>query len=231
MSRFGRAFLSASTLAVLAVVTAGRADSPPAAATTPSTSTTSATETPAAIAAPKPEPAPAPPSPQRERTVSNSLASELAASMPKYNPPPKPAPDDEEVDLREVDKPRNRIIRLPKYVVTSQKPPVFTNRELYTSRGLTDLARRRYLTSTYRLLNTFYIPLFSQSGDSYAMARYDEDERLQNMSDLKDTASTLDRADSGGGDYVSRLSNETYMRHPEFGYNTGPQTMTGGSRY
>ncbi len=176
-------------------------DTPPALAKQPSGSGTPASTT----------------LPKRDRPISDNLASTLAASMPKYNPPPKPKPEDEDVDLREVDKPRNGIIRLPKYTVREAKPPVFRERDIHTDAGLADLARRRYLTSTYKLLNSFYIPFFSQSPTDHALAMYAEDERLNNMADLADTAQTVGRNDAAAGAYIKRLSNETYMRTDTFG--------------
>lgn len=160
----------------------------------------------------------APAAPKRERAISNNLASALAASMPKYNPPPKPKPEDEDVDLREVDKPRNGIIRLPKYTVRDRKPPVFRERDIYTKGGLADLARRRYLTPTYRMLNSLYVPFFTASPTDQAMAMYAEDERLNNMAELEDNARTVSRSDPADGAYIRRLSNETYMRNTGFGY-------------
>ena len=43
-------------------------------------------------------------------------------------------------DLRDIDKPRNGIIRLPNYTVQEKKPPVFRERDIYTREGLADLA-------------------------------------------------------------------------------------------
>lgn len=150
--------------------------------------------------------------PKRERAISDNVAAQLAARMPKYNPPPKPKPEDEDIDLREVDKPRNNIIRLPKIVVQEQRPPVFRERDIYTRQGLAELAMRRYLTPTHRMLNTFYIPFLTASPEEYALTRFAEEERLSNMSDLSDTADTIGRTNPREGAYIRRLSNETYMR-------------------
>jgi hypothetical protein len=155
---------------------------------------------------------PANPRPKRERAISDNVAAQLAARMPKYNPPPKPKPEEEDIDLREVDKPRNNIIRLPKIVVQEERPPVFRERDIHTRQGLAELAMRRYLTPTHRLLNNFYIPFLTASPEQYAMTRYAEDERLANMSDLNDTADTISRTNPREGAYIRRLSNETYMR-------------------
>lgn len=158
------------------------------------------------------------PKPKRDRVVSDSLASALAASMPKYSPPPKPKPEDENVDLRETDKPRNGIIRLPKYTVRERKPPVFRERDVYTNEGFAELAKRRYLTPTYRLLNGLYIPLFTSSPEQHALAMYAEDERLNNISDLHDSAKTVSQADPNDGAYIKRVTDQTYMRTSDFGY-------------
>lgn len=158
------------------------------------------------------------PKPKRERPISDNLASTLAASMPKYNPPPKPRPEEEAVDLREVDKPRNGIIRLPKYTVREKRPPVFRERDIYTSGGFAELAKRRYLTPTYRLLNSVYIPFLTASPEQHALAMYAEQERLDNMASLEDTADSIGRADPAAGDYIKRVSDQTYMRTREVGY-------------
>lgn len=159
--------------------------------------------------------------PKKERSVSAGVASALAASMPKYNPPPKPNPDDENVDLREIDKPRNGIIRLPKYTVQEKKPPVFRERDIYTRGGLEYLARDRYLSGTHRLLNRATLPIFfSTNPESLAMAMYAEDERLDNMADLKESARDISRVDPADGAYIKRVTDETYMRNSGFGYDS-----------
>ena len=53
----------------------------------------------------------------------------LAATMlQKYDPPKpvKPTPQTEQPDLREIDRPKNGIIRLPKYVVRAEVPADFS---------------------------------------------------------------------------------------------------------
>ncbi|HWA86371.1 MAG TPA: hypothetical protein VG710_09130 [Opitutus sp.] len=159
--------------------------------------------------------------PKHERAMSDNLSSALTASLPKYNPPPKPRPEDEDVDLRDVDKPRNGIVRLPKYVVHQRRPAVFRERDIYTDKGLNELARRRYLTPLYQILNSLYIPFLTASPDDLAMAQYREDERLANMADLSDTADTIGRGDPKAGTYLKRVSDETYMRRADFTWRPG----------
>jgi hypothetical protein len=204
MSLFRASLLTrlAAGLTLAVAASAQSPDSSPVRAENPSTATTPA------------------PAPKKDRPISTGVASALAASMPKYNPPPKPKPVDEDVDLREVDKPKNGIIRLPKYTVQEKKPPVFRERDIYTSGGLADLARNRYLTATDRILNRVTLPLFGTSPEARAMAMYAEDERLNNMSDLKDTAKDVSRTDPNEGAYIKRVTDQTYMRDSGFGYDS-----------
>ena len=156
--------------------------------------------------------------PRRNRAVSDGLAASLAQTMPKYNPPPKPKPEeegDEPVDLRDVDKPRNKIIRLPKYVVQEPKPAVFRERDIYDKRNRTDLALDRYYGLNFGNVLGLNRPI--------ALAMYQEEERLQNMADLRDTARTVSVASKEDGAYIKRVSDETFMRTSGFGYDSGPK--------
>ncbi len=180
-----------------------------------------------APAAQTPAPAemtPPPTPPKRSRVMSPEAAAALAATRPKYNPP-KPVekiPEEEMPDLREVDKPKNTIVRLPKYVVRAPKPPVFTERDVNTKEGLEKLAVKRYSTEADKTLNAFTLPLFGMSAEARAMAQYDADERLKNMSDLKDTAREVSRVNKAESSYLKREVDQTYLRSSEFGlYGNG----------
>ncbi|MFZ9683083.1 MAG: hypothetical protein ACO3DQ_07765 [Cephaloticoccus sp.] len=154
------------------------------------------------------------------RVVSPAVAAALAAGMPKYNPP-KPVEQDangEPVDLREVDKPRNQIVRLPDYVVREKKPPVFREVDLYTQKGLGELAKMRYLSETGQALNRYTIPLFGMSAESYALMRYAEDERLRNVSELNDSARDVSLTDPENAKAIREATRDTYARGFEAGY-------------
>lgn len=156
----------------------------------------------------------------RARAISSNLAEALAASMPKYNPPPKPAPKEpeEEVDLREVDKPRNQIIRLPQYVVREQRPPVFTEREISTTKGLNAIALQRYFSQTGLALNRFTIPLFGISKEAYAQMLYAEDERLRNIADLDAAAADVNLVDPANARKLKEATRDTYQRGFDYTY-------------
>jgi hypothetical protein len=177
------------------------------------------------LAAPPAEKAPPPGTPKRTRAISSEVAAALAAASPKYSPPPprpEPTPEEQQVDLRDVDKPKNTIVRLPKMVVREPKPAVFSERSIHTEKGLTDIAMRRYISDADRALNRFTLPLFGTSKEARAMAMYAEDERLKNMADLADAANNASKSDSAAGTYIRRESEKTYLRTNDFGWSSGP---------
>jgi len=161
----------------------------------------------------------------RRRPISGGVAAALAAASPKYTPPPpkpEPTPELEQIDLRDVDKPKNTIVRLPKFIVQEQKPAVFSERAIHTEKGLTEIAMRRYITDADRALNRFTLPLFGTSKEARALAMYAEDERLKNMGDLQDAANTAGKSDAAAGTYIRREAQKTYLRSSDFGWASGP---------
>jgi hypothetical protein len=124
-----------------------------------------------------PESAPAAPRPGRG--ISRASAAALSAGITYAPPPPKPV-EDENVDLRDIDKPKNEIVRLPAYHVTARKPPVFTDRSLYTRDNLEKLAISRYLGKLdTNFLNRWTLPWLSN--ETRAMQMHHDEERRQNM--------------------------------------------------
>lgn len=191
----------------LGLASTGRAQATPAPAA-PGTALVAKPATPAPDLTPVP--------PKHERVMSNAVAASLADYMPKYQPPPKPVepkPEDEAADLRETNKPKNRIIRLPKYTVTEPKPPVFSERELHSKEELNRLAMQRNFG--------LHIGNIGGMNQPTALFMYEEQERLNNMSNLKDDARTAKRAgDSAASDYILKQSNRTYYRPSDFGWNS-----------
>jgi hypothetical protein len=192
-----------------------RAQLPAAIAAPPALSPGDGTPAPAASAAPKP---------RVTHAMSPEVAAQLAAARPKFTPvapPPPPKPEEELPDMRDIDKPKNTIVRLPKYVVQEQRPPVFTEREIHTQQGLANLAMRRYMTETDRALNRFTLPLFGISSADRALAMYAEDERLKNMGDMADQTNMVMKSDAAAGKKVQDASRQTFMRWQDFGWQGG----------
>ncbi|HZZ20387.1 MAG TPA: hypothetical protein VFE25_13505 [Opitutaceae bacterium] len=140
------------------------------------------------------------------RTISAGLAAALSQGMPKYKAPtPTPTPVVDPVDLRDVDKPKNEIKRLPKYVVQESRPPVFRERDLYTTQGQIDLAFKNHSGLLFGNI------LGLNSGAAQMM--YLEDQRLDNIDDLKDEAHAMARGGAASeGSYILQQSSDTYMR-------------------
>ena len=154
--------------------------------------------------------------PKKDRAISKDLSSALSAGY-KYNPPPPPKPESEDVDLRDIDKPRNGIIRLPKYVVEGTRPPVFNNRNLYSKEMLRRLAYQKYISSFGRnVLNRYRLPIIGGGAEAYAMMQYEAEERKQNMAEMDDKISMYRvSGDNAEADKLKDDSQRTFMRRTE----------------
>jgi len=139
--------------------------------------------------------------------VSSGLASSITSILPKYAPPPPPVAnthaDPATEEAQEIDEggtdengqPRNKIVRLPRYVVHGERPPIFKEKELYNKRELGKLAAKRYLSALDRsVLNRYTIPIIGVTPEQRALQMYEENERLENISDLKQDARNAERA-------------------------------------
>jgi hypothetical protein len=101
--------------------------------------------------------APRPPSPEptphlgiADRPDSTAIAADIASTMPVYGPELySPKSGTSAADLRDIDKPKNQIPRLPvvmmqKYVVRESQLPEFRTRDLYTKAGLIELSFKEH---------------------------------------------------------------------------------------
>lgn len=153
--------------------------------------------------------------PKKERVISSDLSKSLSAGI-KYNPPPPPKPETEDIDMRDVDKPQNQIIRLPKYLVQGKRPPVFNDRNLYSKEMLRRLAYKQYGSAFSRnLLNRFHI--LGQGDVDYAMMQYEAAERQRNIDEMEDKVAMY--RVSGDNDEAKTLHNDTqrtFMRHTDY---------------
>ena len=145
--------------------------------------------------------------PKRDRVMSEDLAATLAVGMPKYSPP---KPPEKKIDVpaaenADADKPKNGIIRLPDYVVRETRSPVFKDRDLATPDRKADIGMKRYAGLNFGPFASLNRPI--------ALAMVQEQERLDNMSELADDAKTSTRAgDKATANYIMRESQKTYLR-------------------
>lgn len=170
-------------------------------------------------------------SPDRVRSLSPAIAARLAERMPKFTPPNPPSVTTSSAapspiladanstppapDLRELDRPRNTIIRLPNYVVQEEKPPAFKERHILTPRGHLALAFKRYPGLRFGSL-----PFFSNAG--VALTMLEEDYRLERKAEMENLAGLVvvptDRTRA-----KTEVQN-AFLRASEYGYDgMGPK--------
>ena len=159
--------------------------------------------------------------PKKDRVLSSGASDALAARV-KYEPlPPEPAVP---IPPPEEDKPRNEIIRLPKYVVEGDRPPVFNERSLYSKEQLQKLAAQRYLSEFHRNLNRYRI---GREDEKFAMMSYFEQERLRNMAATEGYVALYRAAgDEAKAEQVKEEAYSTFVRKPEVGAPKQPMLWT-----
>jgi hypothetical protein len=140
------------------------------------------------------------------RTVSAGVAAALSQGMPRYSPPtPSPTPTPEVEDMKDIDKPKNGIIRLPSYLVRETRPPIFRPRDLYTQTGLID----QYFKSHPGLVIGNLLGL----NEAAALDMLRDDQRQENQADMADTAHAMAAGgDAAEGSYILQQTDATYMR-------------------
>ncbi len=183
----------------------------------------------ALVAQPAPPPAAESPvaAPASPRAVSPAMADTLKAALPKsaFVKPAEKTSAEPAPDLRDIDKPRNEIVRLPKYVVREPRPPVFTDRELLGDRAFGEKLARRYYSEWYLAFNKLArwtpLALFLPSPGGSALARFYEEERLRKMGEFADLTNMVMRSDPIAGARVKDLTQEMFMRKSDFGWQGG----------
>lgn len=154
------------------------------------------------------------------RISSSELAGALVDSLPKYDPKAKAAAAKAEAAKADAaanaapDQPKNTIVRLPKVVVRETKPPIFTERELYTKQGLTDLAIQRYVgIDPAKAPNGTVANIERFLFQGYANQQYADNERQGAIAGANDMAAIAAASgDSGESEYIKRASNDTFLR-------------------
>lgn len=154
---------------------------------------------------------PVAPPDEASRSVSSKVAAALSLGAPKYSPPtPTPTEAAEPQDMRDYDKPKNEIHRLPKFVVREARPPIFRNRDLYTKDGMLDLTMKSHAGLNFG--NIFGLNANPKPG-SPAYQMMVDDQRKESMDDLLDEAHAMSLGgDSAQARYILQQSDSTYMR-------------------
>jgi hypothetical protein len=144
------------------------------------------------------------------RPISTETAAKLTAATPKYNPPPQAKPAEQLPDLREIDKPRNTIIRLPPFVVQESKPRnIPTKREVQTEKERREVVLNRY--PGLKIGNFFGL----NEGWAYVMAW--EEERLEKKREYEDMVSLVRLGDPAMHAKVKKEVESAFQREPDFG--------------
>jgi hypothetical protein len=195
-----------------------------AAAQTSGEASSVAAERPAILATPTapataPNTAAEPKQPNRARAISPATAAQLTAALPKFEQPPaasaatpaaNPTPPDSAVDLREVDRPRNTIIRLPSYLVQEEKPVILTERDVRTPRARLHLALQKHPGLR---LGSFWI----FRNDGIALAMLAEEERLEQKQYFEDLVQLTQFSDPGTKATAKQGVEHAFMRTADFG--------------
>lgn len=144
------------------------------------------------------------------RRISPETAARLAATSPTFAPPPAPAATPAvPVDLREVDRPRNQIIRLPAYRVEAPKVPELKERHILRPRAKLDLVFQR--NPGLRVGNFFGL------NGGIAAAMLADEERLERMREFNDLVSLLNFSEPPASPELRQTLDTTFMRPAKFG--------------
>lgn len=194
-----------------AVASASAQEASPAAPPAPSAASASSP-----LTAPKPEAttvtgttAPsisAPAAAKKPRPMSDEVAAIMATGRPKYNPPKVEEKAPEPV----AEEPKNDIPRLPQFVVRGNRTPVFKERDLHTTKGLSDIEMKRH--------PGLDIPYIGFLNRPIALEMYRDEQRLSDIDDIRKAAADAAMAgDTAGSDYIRRTGAETFVRRSSGG--------------
>lgn len=144
------------------------------------------------------------------RAISAETAARIGAATPKYNPPAPAKAAETLPDLREIDKPRNTIIRLPPFVVQEKRAPYLpTEREMRTDDEQRALALKRY--PGFRVGNIFGF------NAEVAVMMMKEEERLAQKRQDEDSVELFRYSDPATYERVRLELEKAYQRAPAFG--------------
>lgn len=144
------------------------------------------------------------------RRISPETAARLAASNPKFTPPPAPeAVAAESAVAREPDRPRNQIIRLPPYRVDIPRIPELKERHIFTPQAKLGLVFKR--NPGLRVGNLFGL------NNGIAAAMLADEERLERMREFQDLVSLLKFSEQPISPELRDELGKTFMHPAKFG--------------
>jgi hypothetical protein len=147
---------------------------------------------------------------KKTRAISNETSSALSAGY-SFQPqsPVEPSDEADLIDQRDLDKPRNEIIRLPKYMVEGQRPAIFRERDFYSTRaGMQQMQLQKFFGEG--LLNRRQL---GKTGEMYAAQSFWDDERLKGMTEMGRHASIYRLAgDDARANKAEREAKASYIR-------------------
>lgn len=146
-------------------------------------------------------------------SVSEEVSSAISAGI-TYQPAPATPPTEESPDVRDVDPPRNSILRLPKHIVESPRPPVFSERALHPQGSLAQLAYARHFSPFQRnVLNRYRLPFIGQTDVAYALMQYEAEERERNMAETSEKIDLYrETGDEEEAEQLEEDMEEAFMR-------------------
>lgn len=143
----------------------------------------------------------------RPRLMSPETASKLGVAQPQFSPKGEAKEAEPSRDLREVDKPRNGIIRLPPHVVHERKMPILKERDILTPQGKLELALKRHPGLRLRIP---FLPFLNNNG--IAMAMIEEEFRLERIAEMNDLVGMMSITDPAGGNAVKKGAARGFLR-------------------
>ncbi|HUR58937.1 MAG TPA: hypothetical protein VM029_14585, partial [Opitutaceae bacterium] len=151
---------------------------------------------------------------QPARAISPETVARLAATTPKFTPPPEPgttpAPA---VETREPDRPRNQIFRLPPYIVAEPKLAPTKERHVLTKKGKLDIALKKHPGLKFGpfawLNNIIALQMYE---DDVAAERRKEEADLWSLYSITpgETVRVLDRNATRSNEWIDQRLNPRY---------------------
>src|SRR5262249_5115705 len=130
--------------------------------------------------------------------------------------PPTPKPVEKKPEPAEADQPKNGIVHLDPVIVNGNRPPIFRERDVNTSKNLAAIAVNRYFNETGKALNRFTLPLVGIGLQQQAMMMYEDEERQKNMQDAAHNVYILRQTDPVAAQQLKSEVDQTFMRRSEF---------------